>query len=78
MRHAKSSWEDNNLDDLQRPIISKGIKRTKRIAEFMNQNQIIPDEVWVSPAKRAMETANIVHEELKMTFAPKSKKHSRL
>jgi phosphohistidine phosphatase len=68
MRHAKSSWDDLSLDDSQRPILPKGVKRTKRVARKMVSEQLIPDEIWTSPAKRASETAHIFSKELKISF----------
>lgn len=67
MRHAKSSWEDISSTDAERPIIPKGIKRTKKCCDFLIKNQIIPDKIWVSPAKRAAQTGQIMHDKLKLT-----------
>ncbi len=64
MRHAKSSWDDLSLDDSQRPVLPKGVKRTKRVARKMQAIKQIPDEIWTSPAKRASETAHVFSKEL--------------
>jgi phosphohistidine phosphatase len=66
MRHAKSSWEDISSTDAERPVIPKGIKRTKKSCDFLNKTQLIPDQIWVSPAKRAIQTGQIVMEKLKI------------
>ncbi len=60
MRHAKSSWEDSSAGDHERGIIEKGVLRTKKIAEFMLANDIIPQLILSSTAKRAVETAKII------------------
>lgn len=64
MRHAKSSWDDLSLDDSQRPVLPKGVKRTKRVARKMLDLGCLPDEIWTSPAKRASETAHVFSKEL--------------
>lgn len=60
VRHAKSSWEFPELSDIDRPLIEKGIKRTKRIAKYFNENNVRADLIISSPAVRAMETAKFI------------------
>ena len=40
MRHAKSTWEFPELKDEERPLVEKGIKRTKKIIKFLNVKNI--------------------------------------
>ena len=40
MRHAKSSWEDPNLSDFERPLNKRGIKSAKIISEFFVKKNI--------------------------------------
>ncbi|NLC29760.1 MAG: hypothetical protein GX773_04815, partial [Chloroflexi bacterium] len=61
LRHAKSSWKDQSLKDFDRPLKKKGKKAAKLIAKMMAHNQILPDAVLSSPAKRARETTEIVN-----------------
>ena len=70
LRHAKSSWDKPDLKDIDRPILPKGIKRTKRICKYLRDNSLIPDCIITSPALRALETANIVIEELNLSLIP--------
>ncbi len=72
LRHAKSSWDNPLLEDFDRPIISKGLKRTARICDFIKQQDIFPDIVVSSPALRAMQTAEIVIENLKIKSSVKT------
>ncbi len=60
VRHAKSSWEFPGLSDIERPLIEKGIKRTKRIAKYFKENNVTTDLIISSPAARAMETAKFI------------------
>lgn len=64
VRHGKSSWEDPSLTDHDRPLLSTGIKKTKRIAKFLENKKIKPDLFLSSSAKRAYKTAEIIAEEI--------------
>jgi phosphohistidine phosphatase len=59
VRHGKSSWEYNVPDD-ERPLLEKGIKRTKKIAAYLHAQGIKPDMMISSHAVRALETAKII------------------
>ncbi|WP_176716692.1 SixA phosphatase family protein [Pseudoalteromonas luteoviolacea] len=59
IRHAKSSWKDPSLSDLERPLKNKGVKRASQLAQRLHS---LPDTVFFSsPAKRALDTAKIIH-----------------
>jgi phosphohistidine phosphatase len=60
MRHAKSSWEDTGLDDIERAVAERGIKDIEQVSKKLVSNQLIPDIIICSPAKRARETASIL------------------
>jgi len=60
VRHGKSSWEDAQLPDHDRPLLPVGIKKTKRIAKFLAKKKRIPDLLLTSSARRAYETAEII------------------
>ena len=64
MRHAKSTWEFPELKDEDRPLVDKGIKRTKKIIKFLSKKNVKPDIILSSHAVRALETAKIVAEGL--------------
>lgn len=56
LRHAKSSWDDSNLGDFDRPLNDRGRKAARRIGEEMNQRRMRFDHVVASPAQRVRET----------------------
>ena len=66
MRHAKSSWDNPDLDDFQRPLIPKGIKRTTLVSEALKNNGYIPQQIVSSPADRALSTAKLVAKDLEL------------
>lgn len=59
-RHAKSSWDFPHLSDHDRPLLNKGIKRTKLVGGYLAQNNITIDLIISSSAARAFETAKII------------------
>jgi phosphohistidine phosphatase len=56
LRHAKSSWDDPDLGDFDRPLAPRGIDATRRIAARVREQDIAPAVVLCSPAVRAKET----------------------
>ena len=65
MRHGKSSWKDDSLEDHERPLKKRGRRDSKLIAKVLNKQNLIPDLILSSSATRAKETAEIVAENLK-------------
>lgn len=64
LRHAKSSWEDSSLPDLERPLNERGLRAAPMVGKFMRERKIRPDLVIVSPARRTRETIALVIEAL--------------
>lgn len=65
IRHAKSSWNEPDLADIDRPLNKRG----KRDAPFMGKrlkkvHEANPDLMLSSPAKRALRTAKIIAKEI--------------
>lgn len=58
-RHGKSSWAHANLSDVDRPLLSKGEKRTQQMAEVLRMMGLTPDLMVTSHAVRALRTASI-------------------
>jgi phosphohistidine phosphatase len=64
VRHGKSSWENMNYQDYERPLLKKGINRTRKIAGFLSEKKASPDLIISSHAVRAYETAKLLAEKL--------------
>lgn len=60
LRHAKSSWDDPALSDRERPLARRGLRDTKRIAQYIRRLGITPALVLCSPAVRAQETLDLL------------------
>jgi len=62
MRHgeAQNFIGQGTLDDSQRALTSAGKKEAQTMADWFEQNQISPKQVFVSPYVRAQQTCGIV------------------
>jgi phosphohistidine phosphatase len=60
MRHAKSSWKDAELNDLDRPLLEKGLRRTRTIIAHLQEKSFSPEYILCSHARRSLETARIM------------------
>ncbi|WP_046003263.1 SixA phosphatase family protein [Pseudoalteromonas rubra] len=67
IRHAKSSWQDTQLHDIDRPLKPKGVRRTQALAAQLG---LLPQtHIFTSPARRAHDTAHILHAECQVSKA---------
>lgn len=62
LRHAKSSWDDPDLADFDRPLNERGFNTAAFMGEVIARKQFRPDAILSSPAKRAVQTALRVKE----------------
>ncbi|TFH25152.1 MAG: histidine phosphatase family protein, partial [Bacteroidia bacterium] len=60
IRHAKSSWDHNGLDDIDRPLAERGILNAAEMAKRLQEKGIVPELILTSPASRALNTALIM------------------
>ena len=59
VRHAKSSWDFENISDIDRPLKLKGIQNSYEMARRIKIRYTLPDLIITSPAIRAIHTAII-------------------
>ena len=64
LRHAKSSWNFNELSDQERPLNDRGRDDAPAMGKALAKRHIRPDLVVSSPAVRAMSTAVLVAREM--------------
>ena len=60
LRHAKSSWKNPGLADINRPLNKRGKRDAPRIGMLLREQDLVPDIILSSPAVRARETAQAV------------------
>ena len=75
MRHAKSSWSEAGLADIERPLNERGLRTAPFMGELMHERGFDPDVILTSTAVRARRTAVLVKEAGKldgvMQFEPR-------
>ena len=64
VRHAKSSWKNNNLSDRQRPLNKRGERDAPVMGKRIKEHGIRPSLIVSSPAVRAWTTAKIIADEI--------------
>jgi phosphohistidine phosphatase len=68
VRHGKSTWDYDNVSDIDRPLKERGITETHKMALRFKSNYALPDVLISSPAARAMHTAIIYARTLGFPF----------
>lgn len=59
VRHAKSSWDYEGIEDIDRPLKKRGIKDAYLISNVLKKKIACPDVFISSCANRALHTATI-------------------
>jgi phosphohistidine phosphatase len=83
IRHGKSSWDNDELDDIDRPLAERGTRGAETMARRLMELGLVPELIFSSPANRAVHTALImtriwgldpaslqIHDELYLASAP--------
>ena len=60
MRHSKSSWNEHNINDFERPLSNRGKKDIKLIIAFLKKKKITFDLAYISSSKRTKQTFKIL------------------
>lgn len=60
LRHAKSSWKDAKLSDIDRPLNKRGKDDAPLMGKRLHKLEVQPDFIISSPAKRAFKTIQII------------------
>lgn len=60
LRHAKSSWKNKKLNDLNRPLNKRGRNEAVKMGEYLKSMDLMPDMIITSSALRARETATLL------------------
>jgi phosphohistidine phosphatase len=60
LRHAKSSWADEDLDDHDRPLDPRGEEAAPAMGRLMAEQGLVPELILSSTALRARATAELV------------------
>ena len=60
LRHAKSSWDDPSLEDIERPLNKRGRKAAKAMAAHFTEHGLAPQTVLCSTAIRTRQTLDLL------------------
>jgi phosphohistidine phosphatase len=60
MRHAKSSWEESEMHDHDRPLNKRGKLNAPRMGRLLREQDLVPELILTSSARRARDTAEAV------------------
>lgn len=63
-RHAKSSWQDHSLGDVDRPLNKRGQHDAPEMGRRLRQRGLLPDLIVASHAVRARTTASLYADQL--------------
>lgn len=64
IRHAKSSWDEPALADLDRSLNPRGKRDAPLMGNLLKCRNLEPDRIVSSPAKRALKTAKLIGKEV--------------
>ena len=69
-RHAKSSWDEHALADVERPLNARGREAAPRMGQHMAGLKLTPDLILCSTAVRTRETAALALPQLAGASTP--------
>lgn len=69
VRHAKSSWDYESVDDYDRPLKGRGIRDAHVVSSMLANQLDKPEALYSSPATRAVHTAMIFARNLRFPFS---------
>jgi phosphohistidine phosphatase len=64
LRHAKSSWKQPELNDHDRPLNKRGKREAPKVGQYIKENDLVPELILCSTARRARDTAQAVIDEI--------------
>jgi len=66
VRHGKSSWDDPDLTDRERPLKRRGREAAPDMGRRLHARGIVPERVVTSDARRAYDTAALIAEAMSL------------
>ncbi|MEQ9262795.1 MAG: histidine phosphatase family protein [Owenweeksia sp.] len=69
VRHAKSSWKEEGVHDMDRPLKGRGVRDAYNTSQWLQEQGDKPEFIISSPATRALHTALIFSKNLEYSFS---------
>ena len=60
IRHANAEWKDASIEDFDRPLNKRGLAEADSIGKILLENELVPELLLTSTARRTQQTAEIV------------------
>ena len=64
LRHAKSSWKQPELSDLDRPLNKRGLLDAPLIGDLLNRKEVNPSYIISSPSLRTLTTIQLIADKI--------------
>lgn len=66
IRHAKTRESEPGKKDIDRELTESGYQQASRIGRYLYLNELVPDKLLTSHARRALDTAQLIADQLKL------------
>jgi phosphohistidine phosphatase len=60
IRHANAEWKDASIEDFERPLNKRGQTEADSIGKVLLENDLVPELLLTSTAKRTQQTSEII------------------
>lgn len=60
LRHGKSSWDDPDIPDQERPLTERGRQAARRMSKYLKDKRLEPSLVMCTSALRARQTLELL------------------
>jgi phosphohistidine phosphatase len=60
IRHANADWKNLTVPDFDRPLTKRGITEAESIGKLLLENELVPDLILASTARRAQQTTEVL------------------
>lgn len=67
IRHANADWKNPNVPDFDRPLNKGGLSEAEAIGKQLLEQELVPDLLLASSARRTQQTAEIIARQLDLT-----------
>jgi phosphohistidine phosphatase len=67
IRHANADWKNASVPDFDRPLNKRGLSEAEAIGKLLLEQELVPDLLLASSARRTQQTAEIIVRRLTLT-----------
>jgi phosphohistidine phosphatase len=67
IRHANAEWKNATIPDFDRPLNKRGLAEAEAIAKILLEEELVPDLLLASPARRTQQTTEVIVRKLELT-----------